>query len=102
MATCFKSVSWGLPPNPYCHSETAPIRLVVVPVEPLWGELGSSAVTLREGVRVILHDFDDIFPVLLVEMIMEPVKSPRGPRADREGTGSLCCAFWEAGVIYLG
>ena len=47
------------------------------------GDLDSAVVTLREVGRLPLQDYDAISPVLPVEMIPEPVPSPRGPRAAR-------------------
>ena len=51
---------------------------------------------------MILQDYNAISPVLLVEIIPEPVPSPRGPRSAGEGAGALFHAFWESDVVRLG
>ena len=74
----------------------------MVTVKPLQGGLDSTAVTLREGGRVLFQYSDAVPPVLLVEMIPNPVLSIRGPQSAGKEEGALCLAFWEADVICLG
>ena len=57
----------------------------MVTVNPPWGDLDSSVVTLREGGRVLIQDSDAISPVLQVEMIPELVTSSRGLWAAGKG-----------------
>ena len=56
--------------------EPALLQLIVATVETPQGDLASIEVTLRKWGRVILHNYDDICPVLPVEMITYPVTSP--------------------------
>ena len=88
--------------NPSCLSEPALLQLVVASVKPPRGNLDFTPVTLREGGGVFLQDYDDIYPVLIVEKIPESVPITRGPRSAREGAGALCRAFWKSDVVYLG
>ena len=59
----------------------------------------SAEIRLREARGMLIHD---ISPVLMVEMLTEPVPSLRGPKVAREGAGELCPSFWEYGVVHLG
>ena len=88
----------GLLPNLFCLSGTAFFQLVVAAVKTPRADLDFAAVTLREGGGMLLQDSDSISPVLLVEMISDPVPSPKGERTAREATGALRCDFWESDV----
>ena len=92
----------GLPLDTYHLFEPELLRLVVATVKPPPGDLASATFTLREGIRVMLQDYDATSPVMPVKMILDPVTSKIGPRAAGKGSGELCCEFWESEVIYLG
>ena len=66
------------------------------------GYLASAPFALGKGGGVFLHDSYDITPVILVEIIPEPVPSPIGTRVSREGAGELRHDFWEYEVVHLG
>ena len=91
-----------IPLDPSSLSEPALIRIVAATVNTPWGDLASTAVTIREGIRVLLQDSDAISPVLLVKMIPETVPIPRVPRESGQGEGALRRDFWESDIIYLG
>ena len=83
-------------------SKTELIQLVVAAVKPPRRNLASAVVTIREGGGLFLQNYDDISPVIFVEMILEPVPSLRGPQTSGKRAGAMCCDFCEAGVVHLG
>ena len=68
---------------------------------PRW-DLHYASVTLREGGRVLLQYYDDVFPLFPVKMIPYTIQSQRGPRAAGKGEGLLRHALWESDIIYQG